>query len=189
MTALLLAPIHTPQRQPCIAFSCRSFGRNGTSSWRPEPLIIIFFAVPPPVALARSCVRPRRHSPRPRQVSLVCIATGTVSARRKFCVPSHLRFTALAISSMLSTVVSLTPDALRAVACCHFRAFLICTPRVDCSLSPCGWVCSFACSWLCSFRSWVMGCRHQLIFFFASMPALSRARHWCRYPAGTTHVV
>ena len=104
------------------------------------------------VALARICVRPRKHSSRLRQVSLVCIATGTVSARGKFCVPSHLRFTALAISSILSSVVSLTPDALRAVACCHLKAVLVSTPRVDCFLSPCGWVCSFACSWLCSFR-------------------------------------
>ena len=49
-----------------------------------------------------------------------------------FCVPSHLRFTALAISSILPTVVSLAPDALCAFACCLLGAFLASTPRVDC---------------------------------------------------------
>ena len=63
--------------------------------------------------------------------SLVCIATETVSARGKLCVPSHLRFTALA-SPRSCRVVSLASAALCAFACCLLGAFLVSTPRVDC---------------------------------------------------------
>ena len=39
------------------------------------------------------------------------------------------------------------------------------------------------------FLSRVAGVPSLAVSSFASMPALSCPRHWCRYPAGTTHVL
>ena len=96
------------------------------------------------------------------------IATPTSVARLHrhrdcFCSRDVLRSVASAfycarhLLDLVACVVSLTPHALRAIACCHLRASLVSPPRVNCSLSPCGWVCSFACSRLCSCLSWVAG--------------------------------